>query len=100
MRKIFSPFTGCAFTFLVFIGVTVAWLAGWLGGDHTVYVCTGPNSRAYHYYGSCKGLEECSGKKIEVDIKVAKDSMHRTECRYCKEVSEIDDEIDYYDQNS
>jgi hypothetical protein len=47
-----------------------------------VYICTGPQSKRYHKFLSCKGLKSCSDKVIKVAIQKAK-SMGRTPCGYC-----------------
>lgn len=47
-----------------------------------VYICTGPMSKRYHKFASCKGLKNCSEKVIKVDIQKAK-NMGRTPCGYC-----------------
>ena len=47
-----------------------------------VYICTGPMSKRYHRFSSCRGLKNCSEKVIKVDIQKAK-SMGRTPCGYC-----------------
>lgn len=51
-------------------------------GSIEVYVCTGPMSKRYHKFASCRGLKNCSEKVIKVDIQKAK-SMGRTPCGYC-----------------
>ena len=59
------------------------YITGW-DGHGKVYICTGRFSDAYHTYKSCDGLSKCSGAIKSVSIKMAKDSLHRKECRYCR----------------
>lgn len=47
-----------------------------------VYICTGPNSKAYHQKPDCKGLQKCSENVIQIDVKEALD-RGRHACKYC-----------------
>ena len=47
--------------------------------ESTVYVCTGPSSKKYHFTKSCRGLSRCSKDIVKVTIGKAKE-MKRTLC--------------------
>lgn len=49
-----------------------------------VYVCTGPNAKAYHTDEDCKGLERCSDDIKEMTEQEAID-MGRHLCHYCND---------------
>jgi len=48
----------------------------------SVYICTGPSSKAYHKTKNCKGLRNCSKEIISVTLDEAK-NMNRKPCGYC-----------------
>lgn len=48
----------------------------------TVYVCNGPQSKAYHKTNHCKGLRRCTTDIETIDITTAKERQRR-ECGYC-----------------
>ncbi len=60
----------CTFTLLV----------GCSDGD--VYICTGPQSEAYHKSDDCKGLRRCSGTIEKISKEDAK-FIGRRACRFC-----------------
>jgi len=45
-----------------------------------VYICTGPQSKRYHYSSECRGLSNCSKKIISVSLSDAKGKYKRTLC--------------------
>jgi len=47
--------------------------------ESTVYVCTGPSSKKYHFTKSCRGLSRCSKDIVKVTLGKAKE-MKRTLC--------------------
>lgn len=49
---------------------------------NSVYVCTGPSSKAYHNSKGCDGLRNCSKEIKSVSIEEAK-NMKRRPCGYC-----------------
>lgn len=52
------------------------------GSSNTVYLCNGPQSKAYHKISYCQGLRRCSTDIETVDIATAK-AKNRKACRYC-----------------
>ena len=55
---------------------------GALNTGHTVYICTGPQSKRFHKTSHCRGLNSCSGEILAVSISKAQ-SMRRTPCKWC-----------------
>ena len=51
-------------------------------GDGSVYICTGPKSKAYHRTDRCSGLNRCSGDIVSVSLEKAK-QMGRRACKKC-----------------
>lgn len=52
------------------------------GRSGDVYICTGPQSHAYHKTPDCMGLNSCSGDVEKVSLKEAvEDGRH--ECGFC-----------------
>lgn len=49
-----------------------------------VYICTGPQSHAYHIDRYCKGLQRCSRSIEKISIEKAEE-LHRHPCRFCCE---------------
>lgn len=47
-----------------------------------VYICTGPQSHAYHVNKDCEGLDRCSREIKAVTLEEA-ERMHRHPCRFC-----------------
>lgn len=47
-----------------------------------VYICTGPQSNAYHSKRRCKGLMKCSESIETVTIEEA-EQMNRHPCKFC-----------------
>lgn len=58
--------------------------AGLLGCNSadSVYLCNGPQSKAYHKTNHCRGLKNCSTEIEATDIATAI-AKHRKECGYC-----------------
>lgn len=52
------------------------------GKSDKVYICTGPQSHAYHTDRHCKGLDRCSGDIETVSVDEAED-MGRHPCGFC-----------------
>lgn len=48
----------------------------------TAYICTGPQSIAYHKTEDCRGLSSCSRDVIKVTVEEAEDAGRR-KCRWC-----------------
>ena len=48
----------------------------------SVYICTGPDARRYHFDEDCDGLFNCTGAIEKVAIEEAED-MGRTPCKLC-----------------
>ncbi|MBR9859805.1 hypothetical protein GYB22_03470 [bacterium] len=51
-----KPFLSLLFTSVLFLGTT----AFSSPNDTKVYLCTGPDSYAYHFKKNCRGLSNCS----------------------------------------
>ena len=51
--------------------------------DNKVYICTGPQSHAYHVKKNCRGLDRCSREIKTVTLEEA-ERMHRHPCRFCR----------------
>ncbi|MCB0643392.1 MAG: hypothetical protein KDC44_17200 [Phaeodactylibacter sp.] len=49
--------------------------------NQTVYICTGPQSKRYHYDADCRGLTNCSKTVQAVSLSDAR-KMGRTLCGY------------------
>lgn len=47
----------------------------------TVYICTGKYAKRYHAKKSCRGLQNCQGNVVAIDISRVGD---RTPCKICK----------------
>ena len=47
-----------------------------------VYICTGPQSKSYHFDRNCYGLQNCSGNIEETSLEEV-NNMGRKPCRYC-----------------
>jgi len=58
---------------IVFIGCS---------NDNSVYLCNGPESKAYHKTRHCQGLKRCTTDIESTDIATAM-ARHRRECGYC-----------------
>lgn len=50
--------------------------------DERVFICTGPQSHAYHKSRRCKGLKKCSQEIMAVTLQEAID-MGLHQCRFC-----------------
>lgn len=48
-----------------------------------VSICTGDYSYAYHSISNCRGLNNCQGKIIQVDMSTAKNVYKRIPCEIC-----------------
>lgn len=48
----------------------------------TAYICTGPQSKAYHKTNDCRGLSSCSRDVVKVTVKEAENAGRR-ECCWC-----------------
>ena len=53
------------------------------GNNRIVYICTGPNSKAYHYDKDCKGLNKCS-RSIKA-VRLSNVQSSRRPCKICVE---------------
>lgn len=64
--------------------ITVLFACSLLTGcsDGDVYICTGPQSEAYHKSDDCKGLRRCSGTIEKISKEDAK-FIGRRACRFC-----------------
>ena len=72
--KRYTPFAAAAL-FVVTLALSAC-------NSDKVYICTGPQSHAYHTKRNCKGLDRCSKDIKTVTIEEAK-RMHRHPCRFC-----------------
>lgn len=50
-------------------------------GETYVYICKGPNSRAYHYNPHCRGLKQCTTELEKLTLREAKE-IGRKLCGY------------------
>lgn len=50
--------------------------------SNSVYICTGPRSKAYHSTKKCKGLRRCSREIKQITLEEAK-LLGRGGCRWC-----------------
>ncbi|HBI00039.1 MAG TPA: hypothetical protein DHV26_03625 [Cytophagales bacterium] len=48
-----------------------------------VYICKGPQSKAYHNNSGCKGLKRCSTDIESVTEVYATKQLNRHKCRFC-----------------
>lgn len=48
-----------------------------------VSICTGDYSYAYHSHSNCRGLNNCQGKIIQVDVSTAEKVYNRKPCEIC-----------------
>ena len=72
--KRYTPFAAAAL-FIVTLALSAC-------NSDKVYICTGPQSHAYHTKRNCKGLKNCSRSVKTVTLEEA-EQMHRHPCRFC-----------------